>query len=343
MRVITADTSNLAYELPVTPNKETSMKMGTIPPKSKTSPNKDMANDEECHIQAMDSSAFNQATFPREWLINRILVLDQPGVIGGPKKTLKTSLLVDMAVSIGTGTPFLGRFPVPKRRRVVVFSGESDKATLQDTARRVCEARDVYLDKCLVHWSFKLPRLNHKGNRLALRRFLRENRIKVAFLDPLYLCLLNGSRSVSASNLYEIGPLLWQAAQACLDAGATPFFVHHATKTAARRTYGSSEPMDLDDLAFAGIGEFARQWVLLSRREIFQPHIGRHRLLLSTGGSAGHSGCYDVTVDEGVLSDDFAGRKWEVQVRESGEDHMPRGMKQPKKRNSTPSESACFG
>jgi replicative DNA helicase len=262
----------------------------------------------------MDSGAFSQATFPREWLIDRILVLGQPGVVGGPKKVLKTSIIVDMVVSLGSGRPFLGRFAVPRRRRVAVFSGESDAATLQETARRVCAARRVPLADCTVHWALTLPRLNHAEHRLALRNFLHENKVQVVFIDPLYLCLAAGSRPVTATNLYEIGPLLWDAARTCLDAGATPIFAHHATKAAAKRPRGPAESLDLDDLAFAGIGEFARQWVLLARQEPFRPDLGRHRILMTAGGSAGHSGAWELTIDEGVVRQDFAGRKWEVQV-----------------------------
>src|SRR5262245_10097736 len=91
-------------------------------------------------IESLDSAAFSVAKFPFHWLVEGILVAGQPGVLGGPKKALKSSLAVDLAISIGTGTPFLGRFAVPRRRRVALFSGESSRATLQDTARRVCAA-----------------------------------------------------------------------------------------------------------------------------------------------------------------------------------------------------------
>jgi hypothetical protein len=282
---------------------------------------------EEFQITFMNSIAFNHAAFPRDWLIKRILMLGQAGVIGGPKKTLKTSLLVDMAVSVGTGRPFLGHFPVPMRRRVAVFSGESDPRTLQQTARGVCAARGVTLNDCHVCWNFRLPRLCDKHHLWMLHQFLREHKIELVFLDPLYLCLLGGTRSVSASNLYEVGPLLWAAADACLSAGATPVLVHHATKSAGQRTTKSAEPLDLDDLAFAGIGEFARQWVLVSRREPFDPRTGLHRLVLSSGGSAGHSGCWNLTVEEGAQRDDFGGRNWRVQVENAtagyGEETVP--------------------
>jgi len=92
--------------------------------------------------------------------------------------------------------------------------------------------------------------------------------VKVAIIDPLYLCLMGGADRASANNLYEVGPVLFKAAKACLLAGATPVFLHHATKSAKK----NAEPLDLEDLAWAGIGEFARQWLLLNRREPFAWH-----------------------------------------------------------------------
>jgi replicative DNA helicase len=268
----------------------------------------------------MDSATFQQATFPREWLIDRILVRGQPAVLGGAKKTLKTSLAVDMAVSMGTGTPFLGHFPVQKRRRVAMFSGESGEATLQETATRVCAARGLSINDCTIEWAFKLPNLDLQNHRVALGRFLRDKRIQVVFIDPLFMCLVSGAKSISPSNLYEIGPLLWRVSRTCLSAGATPVLIHHATKAAGKRVTGSDEPLDLDDLSFAGVAEFARQWVLLSRREAFQPLTGRSQLVMAVGGSAGHSGCWSVQVEEGLLRKDFGGRKWSIRVTGTGPD-----------------------
>jgi replicative DNA helicase len=125
---------------------------------------------------------------------------------------------------------------------------------------------------------------------------------------------LSGGQGASPSNLYEVGPLLRGVGQACLDAGTTLLLVHHANKSAVKKT-GRSGPLDLDDLAFSGVGEYVRQWLLVSRRSPYQPGTGDHLLLMSVGGSAGHSGCWEVDVNEGVLDDDFGGRGWQVRVR----------------------------
>src|SRR4051794_6246408 len=60
----------------------------------------------------IDSAAFMDAQFHQQWLIKNMLVADQPAIIGGAKKVLKTSLLLDMAISIATGTKFLNHFEV---------------------------------------------------------------------------------------------------------------------------------------------------------------------------------------------------------------------------------------
>src|ERR1019366_9251704 len=213
----------------------------------------------------MKSARFKKATFAHEWLIEGILVNNQPGVIGGAKKTLKTSIAVDMAISFGTGTRFLGKFKVPVKVRVAMLSGESGEATVQQTALRICEEREIDLADCDVFWSFDLPCLSRTTDRKRLKEKLEENKVQVVIIDPLYLCLLGGSKGVSASNLFEVGPVLQKMGQACLDAGATPILIHHANKGTTKTT-DKVLPMILDDLSFSGIGEYVRQWLLINRR-----------------------------------------------------------------------------
>jgi hypothetical protein len=71
------------------------------------------------------------------WLIKNVLVRDQPALLGGPKKSLKTSIMLDAAISLGTGKPFLGKFEIPERVRVAVLSGESGQSTIR---RRRCRS-----------------------------------------------------------------------------------------------------------------------------------------------------------------------------------------------------------
>jgi replicative DNA helicase len=112
---------------------------------------------------------------------------------------------------------------------------------------------------------------------------------------------------------------------ACLAEGATPIFAHHTVKNAGKQTgrngatYKTYEPAELGDLAFAGFGEFARQWILLARRAEYEPGTGKHQLWVTTGGSAGFNDCYALDVDEGVMAEDFSGKKWDVRVQTQAE------------------------
>jgi hypothetical protein len=265
--------------------------------------------------QLMTSQELEESDLRHSWLIKNVLVQDQPALLGGPKKSMKTSVMLDMAVSLGSGRRFLGRFEVPERKAVAVLSGESGQITIRETALRIARAKGVKLGDCQVLWGFELPRLGVEEDLSVLAGVLRENNVGVVFIDPAYLCLLSGSPDLQANNMFQVGPLLMRVARLCQEAGATVVLVHHTSKQATMNRALAGDPLDLEDLAYAGFQEFARQWLLVNRRQKYTPGSGLHELWLNIGGSAGHSGCWGIDVDEGRLNDDFSGRRWDVQVR----------------------------
>jgi replicative DNA helicase len=263
----------------------------------------------------LTSAALEQMDARHRWLVKHVLVRDQPVLLGGPKKSLKTSLLLDAALSLGTGRPFLGKFEVPERVRVAVLSGESGQITIRETALRVAQAKGVKLAACDVLWGFELPRLGVEEDLVVLSAALRDNGVGVVFIDPAYLCLLAGTPDFQANNMFQVGPLLLRVAKICSESGTTLVLVHHTTKPAGMVRMQAGEPLELEDLAYSGFQEFARQWLLVNRRQKYEPGSGQHLLWLNVGGSAGHSGCWGVDVEEGRLNDDFGGRGWLVRVR----------------------------
>jgi hypothetical protein len=266
---------------------------------------------------ALSSEDFFKADFGLTWLVERLLVAMQAGVLGGPRKALKTSIGIDLFVSLATATPFLGHFKVYKQRKVLLISGESGEATIQETGRRICAARGVDPYTLSAYWSFRLPQAASPVDRGELQKGIQELGVEVVGIDPLYLSLLVGAdaREIEAGNLYTIGPLLSDLSRACLDVGCTPLLFHHARKNVAL----DGQPMELEHLTFGGISEFTRQWLLVNRRESYEPGTGSHKLWLSAGGSVGHGGVWGVDIEEGRLREDFQGRTWEITITTAGE------------------------
>ena len=259
----------------------------------------------------LSSAKLDGTDFTPSWLIPHVIVRNQPGIIAGPSKVLKTGLAIDAAVSLAAGCPFLGEFPIPTRARVAVVSGESGGFTLKETANRICKARGVNLANLgeNLQWCFDLPVLSDLTVMTEFADAVAGIGAEVVFIDPLYLCL----GPVDAKNMFEMGAALRVVAEVLLRAGSTPILLHHANR---QLTVG--EPMELTHLAYSGLEQFARQFLLINRREAYKSD-GAHDLWLRVGGSAGHGGLWAVHVNEGVVNEDFGGRTWDVSVQTAGE------------------------
>ena len=60
----------------------------------------------------------------QRWLIEQLWGESSVGVIGGAPKCSKTWLGLDMALSVATGTPCLGKYAVPRAGPVLVYLAE---------------------------------------------------------------------------------------------------------------------------------------------------------------------------------------------------------------------------
>lgn len=262
--------------------------------------------------------------FRRRYLVKNILVAGQECVCGGKSKAMKTTLMAEMALSLATQTPFLGSFEVCSRERVWMMSGETDGGTIQETMARMAKAKGIAPSSAEgnLFWEFKLPRISIREDLDAIRTIIAEEKIGVLVIDPAYLSLLGAGEGASASNVFAMGTILQGLSEIRAETGCTIILCHHCKKGGGSHPAQKAaefQPPELEDLSMAGFTEWARQWILLARREQFEPGSGLHRLWISVGGSVGHSGLWPVDIDEGRLSSDFTGRKWEVAVRGAAE------------------------
>ena len=250
------------------------------------------------------------AEFPMNYLVEGVLVANQPCVIAAGKKSLKTNIACDLTLSLASGSQFLGKFWTPKAVRVAIMTGESGDSTTQETMRRIARSKPWInlADYSNAICSFDLPRLGQPQTRRELERFITDNGLKVLIIDPAYLCLELGD---DAGNLFTVGKKLKELTDIGHATGCTIIIIHHNKKSV-------NDPFaipELESIAWSGFQEWARQWLLIGRRELYDPEqAGSHRLWLNVGGSAGHSGCWAVDIEEGNQRDD-GGRRWEVAVQ----------------------------
>lgn len=267
----------------------------------------------ENRLRLMTSGELALADLSVGWHVKSVLIKGQPMIVGGMSKTLKTSLMVDLAISISSGTDFLGEHETIQSN-VLFISGESGLATLRAKANVICDDRDITLeeiDDSLI-WCDTIPTLTNGADLDELEQVFIRHKTDLILVDPVYLALGGGD---DMNNVMAQGEKLRTFSNLCQANNVTAILCHHAKKT-----INHSEPMELNDLAGAGFQEFARQWFLINRREAWDN--GSHKLWINYGGSYGHGRTMAIDVDEGQFDpDDKNWRRWNLTVMDVSEAH----------------------
>ncbi|QDS94893.1 hypothetical protein FF011L_36750 [Roseimaritima multifibrata] len=235
----------------------------------------------------------DEAEITTNYLVDGVLVEGQHAIIAGASKSMKTSIAIDLALSLAKPDRFLAKFWVPEAKRVLFLSAESGEGTIQETARRVAESKGFWLSACTnVHWGFWVPRAKSQEQLAVLEYQLDQSGADVVVIDPLYQCL----SGEDMANLSMNGEQLQAIVGRCKQRGVTAVLVDHVKRGSTNAN--TFQPLELNDVSGAGKAEFFRQWLLIGRRERFDPEHALHRLWLTVGGSAGHCGLYAVDIDE---------------------------------------------
>jgi hypothetical protein len=239
------------------------------------------------------------------WLVDKMWVAGQPGLIAGEEKTLKTYTAMELAIALASGTPFLGRFKVNGRHRVGLLSGESGRDTLTETGARICKAKGISYDVPDLYLQEWVPHFNQATDLSRLTRAFREHKMEVLIADPLGHCV----PGVNVANQFEVYAAMDPIIQLCREHGVSLILVCHTRKRGkGDQSYGTKS---LSDIAYAGWAALARQWIILHRREEFHGD-GFHKLWLDYGGSAGQGGRWGYDVNEGP---DCEHRLAEISIR----------------------------
>ena len=233
-----------------------------------------------------------------DWLVQDVFTIDEPGIFAARSKGCKTLQLTDLAVAVASGKAWMNIFEVPKRRRVLFISGETNRRRIAKHIEKACGARGLTfndLSGFLRIEAMEFPCLPRLADQEGIRADIDRHEIDLVIVDPLY----RGLSGVDSSRLSEMGDAIKSFEAACQP--ACMMLSHHVVKTAAR-DYGN--PPQLEDMTGAGIAESCGQWWLVGRNEKYQ-WDWKHDLCVQFGGREGQGGGRRILFNE---------RDWTFQV-----------------------------
>ncbi len=225
-----------------------------------------------------------------DWLVDSVFSADQPTIFGAASKATKTTQLVDLSVSLATGTQWLASFNVPKQRKVLFITGESNYRAISKRIRRALSVRGLSWSD-VSGWlrveAIEFPTLPSPKDQLRIEADIKEHGIEVVIIDPLY----RGLGTLDTHRMAEMGDAIVSFTKACQPASV--IISHHIIKSAARE-FG---PPTLESLSGAGLAESCGNWWLIGRNEPYQ-FDRRHDLSITYGGRDEQAGYKRIVFDE---------------------------------------------
>ncbi len=232
---------------------------------------------------------------PPQWLIREVLTDSAFGVVGGAEKTLKSWLMVAITVAVASGRPLFcnDRFTVPKRRHVVVLTGEGSVDLFLDRVVHLSQLYGVNYEtdvEPFVTVTDKVKTTSSKEFRTGLAWVLRDNDPGLVVLDPAYVYI---AADDSPGNVFRMGQLLDDLRELCH--GRAVEVAHHFTKAGA-------DDLSLSSLTQAGFREVADHWILVAHAEDPDLDQQRFKLRAKVGGRRGFGWDGTFAVDLGPLN-----------------------------------------
>jgi hypothetical protein len=163
------------------------------------------------------------------WLIERLWTNQAVGVIGGSPKSGKTWLALEMAVSVASGSPCLGRFAVLSPGLVLIYAAEDSAEALRKRIETLAQLHQVDFNRLDVHIitvdSLRLDRPDHQ-DRFESTLLLYKPALLI--LDPLVRV-----HAIDENIAGQVSMLLGYVRSLQRKTGAAIALVHHVRKNAS--------------------------------------------------------------------------------------------------------------
>lgn len=159
------------------------------------------------------------------WLVEGIWGGEAHGLLAGEEKSFKSTIALDLAVSVASGTMFMDRFPVPTKGPVLYVQEENPGHHMQNLMRRIGHSRGIgqhvsYANGniTLHNNSMDLPLylVSETGFKLSddedikkLARTIKTLRPALVVLDPFYMMVEGVNENSQADVAPIMQRLLW--------------------------------------------------------------------------------------------------------------------------------------
>lgn len=165
----------------------------------------------------------------KPWLIERLWSLHAVGFVSGPPKSFKTWMVLEMAVSVASGLPCLGAFPVHRTGPVLLYAAEDPATALRLRLLALARNHGLELDQIDIRViCADSLRLDRSADREKLAATVERHRPALLVLDPLVR--LHGLDENQAAPMAELLGYFRALQRTYLTAIA---IVHHSRKNAA--------------------------------------------------------------------------------------------------------------
>ena len=183
------------------------------------------------------SAAKLPAQLPEQrWLIEQLWSAEAVGIIGGEPKCGKSFLALELAVSVASGTSCLGRFPVARAARVLLFAAEDPLHVVRERIEGITTARGVALrDLPLFVITAPRLRLDDSTHCEQLSETVEKIRPALLVLDPFVRL-----HAIDENAAGEVAPLLAFLRHLQRKHQLAVALVHHARKDAGRSRPGQA-------------------------------------------------------------------------------------------------------
>lgn len=176
-----------------------------------------------------------------EWLVDSIWTAGAYGILAGEYKSFKTMLLLDLALSVASGEPFLTKHRVLTPGMVCYVHEEGRPWSIHERMLRIAHMKgltDTY-DPATQEITFRgrslplavtsLPRLNLRDeeSQAKLAKHIATYQPRLVILETFYLL----SGGASESNIEELSPMLEYIAHLSHEYGCAIILSHHFHKS----------------------------------------------------------------------------------------------------------------